>query len=95
MHKPVLRGSYTNTMGKSTRLTDAPSPFRYCFKTQASMFRIFIRPSAALRDIVDGSNGDFKAGKGWDACTGLGSPIGTAVMKALEKGSIDDAPLQG
>jgi len=39
---------------------------------------------AALHDIVDGSNGAFQAGKGWDACTGLGSPIGTAVMNALK-----------
>lgn len=32
------------------------------------------RPSAALRDIVSGSNGAFEAGPGWDACTGLGVP---------------------
>ena len=27
----------------------------------------------------------FKAGKGWDACTGLGSPNGQALLDALAK----------
>jgi kumamolisin len=30
----------------------------------------------AFRDITQGSNGDFVAAAGWDACTGLGSPNG-------------------
>ena len=38
---------------------------------------------AAFRDITQGNNGSFSAGPGWDACTGLGSPIGTGVVKAL------------
>jgi kumamolisin len=33
----------------------------------------------ALRDITSGNNGAFKAGPGWDACTGLGSPNGPAL----------------
>ncbi len=37
----------------------------------------------ALRDITQGSNGSFQARPGWDACTGLGSPNGTAVAAAL------------
>jgi kumamolisin len=37
----------------------------------------------ALRDITQGNNGDFEASKGWDACTGLGSPNGTALPQAL------------
>jgi kumamolisin len=48
----------------------------------------FINPAlyakpAALRDVTGGDNGDFVAAKGWDACTGLGSPNGTAVAAAL------------
>ncbi len=39
--------------------------------------------SAAFRDITSGNNGAYKAGPGWDPCTGLGSPIGTAVITAL------------
>ncbi len=30
-------------------------------------------------DIVSGNNGTYKAAKGWDACTGLGSPNGAAI----------------
>jgi kumamolisin len=38
---------------------------------------------ATFRDITQGDNGDYKAGKGWDACTGLGSPNGQSLLQAL------------
>ncbi len=37
----------------------------------------------AFNDITSGSNGDYNAGPGWDACTGLGSPRGEAILEAL------------
>jgi kumamolisin len=37
----------------------------------------------AFHDIVQGDNGDYRAGAGWDACTGLGSPNGQALADAL------------
>ena len=37
----------------------------------------------AFHDITDGNNGAFSAAGGWDPCTGLGSPIATAVIKAV------------
>jgi kumamolisin len=37
-----------------------------------------------LRDITSGNNGAYAAGPGWDACSGLGSPDGTALLKILE-----------
>ena len=37
--------------------------------------RLYASPGA-LRDITQGNNGDFAATRGWDACTGLGSPNG-------------------
>jgi len=37
----------------------------------------------AFRDITQGNNGGFSAGPGWDACSGQGSPIGSAVINAL------------
>jgi kumamolisin len=48
----------------------------------------FVNPTlyadpSAFRDITSGNNGAFSAGPGWDACTGLGSPHGTAVIAAL------------
>jgi kumamolisin len=41
----------------------------------------------AFHDIVTGSNGAYSAGPGWDACTGLGSPSGTNLLKALAAGT--------
>ena len=39
--------------------------------------------SGALRDIVAGDNGSYAAAKGWDACTGWGSPVGSKLLHAL------------
>lgn len=41
-----------------------------------------------LRDITSGNNGAYKAGPGWDACTGLGSPDGTKLAQALTSQSV-------
>lgn len=41
----------------------------------------------ATRDITEGVNGRFAAGEGWDPCTGWGSPIGTALLRALQGGA--------
>jgi kumamolisin len=38
---------------------------------------------AGFRDVTSGSNGGYSAGPGWDACTGLGSPDGTALLQRL------------
>jgi kumamolisin len=38
---------------------------------------------SAFRDITQGNNGTYQAGPGWDACTGLGSPNGQALLTAL------------
>ncbi|HET9052248.1 MAG TPA: S53 family peptidase, partial [Candidatus Dormibacteraeota bacterium] len=38
----------------------------------------------AFNDITSGDNGGYSAGPGWDACTGLGSPNGTALLAALK-----------
>ncbi len=42
------------------------------------------KENTTFHDITSGNNGAFSAGPGWDACTGLGSPIGTAVASALK-----------
>jgi kumamolisin len=38
---------------------------------------------ATFRDITQGNNGNYKAGKGWDACTGLGTPNGQNLLQSL------------
>jgi kumamolisin len=46
----------------------------------ASIYQI---GESAFRDITQGNNGAYQAGPGWDACTGLGSPNGQALLTAL------------
>ncbi|MCW2872486.1 S53 family peptidase [Actinacidiphila oryziradicis] len=40
-----------------------------------------------FRDITKGGNGAYKAAPGWDACTGLGVPDGTALLNHLKSGT--------
>ena len=42
-----------------------------------------LRTAGALNDVTTGDNGAYSAGAGWDACTGLGSPDGTAILLGL------------
>jgi kumamolisin len=42
-----------------------------------------VASAADFSDITSGNNGAYSAGGGWDACTGLGSPIGNQVAAAL------------
>jgi kumamolisin len=51
----------------------------------------FIQPAiyttqgkAAFRDIDQGDNGSFRAATGWDACTGLGSPIAPQLIRTIK-----------
>ena len=39
--------------------------------------------NAGFRDITQGSNGGYTAGRGWDPCTGLGVPVGTSLLTAV------------
>jgi kumamolisin len=41
----------------------------------------------SLRDVTQGTNGDFRAAPGWDACTGLGSPNGQVLLSTANPGS--------
>jgi kumamolisin len=45
------------------------------------------KAKSGFRDITSGNNGSFKAGPGWDACTGLGSPITNALIPLLVTGT--------
>jgi len=40
-------------------------------------------PLHCFHDITAGNNGAYSASYGWDACTGLGTPIGTQMLQAL------------
>ena len=45
------------------------------------------KAALAFNDITQGNNGAFSAGPGWDACTGLGSPIAGRLIPLLAPAS--------
>ncbi|MDR3752215.1 MAG: S53 family peptidase [Terracidiphilus sp.] len=45
------------------------------------------KAASAFNDITVGNNGGFSAGPGWDACTGLGSPIANKLIPLLAPAS--------
>ncbi len=45
-----------------------------------------LQGSAGFRDITKGNNGTYSAGPGWDACSGLGSPVGSSLLSLLQSG---------
>lgn len=45
------------------------------------------KAKSGFRDITSGNNGGFKAGPGWDACTGLGSPIAATLIPLMAAAS--------
>jgi kumamolisin len=50
------------------------------------------KAAAAFNDITQGNNGAFSAGPGWDACTGLGSPIAGTLIPLLAPAGTTPAP---
>src|SRR5262249_18651734 len=45
---------------------------------------ILYSETGTLRDISIGTNGSYAAAQGWDACTGLGAPVGSKMLAALK-----------
>ena len=41
------------------------------------------KAASAFNDVTEGNNGAFSAAPGWDACTGLGSPIASKLIPLL------------
>jgi kumamolisin len=50
------------------------------------------KAAASFTDITQGNNGAFSAGPGWDACTGLGSPIAAKLIPLLAPAGTAPAP---
>ena len=50
------------------------------------------KAASAFNDITQGNNGAFSAGTGWDACTGLGSPIAGTLIPLLATAGTTPAP---
>src|SRR5262249_20504009 len=52
---------------------------------------ILYSETSTLRDISIGTNGTYAAAQGWDACTGLGAPVGSKMLAALKGQSLKTA----
>ena len=52
---------------------------------------VLYQAASAFQDIVTGDNGGYEARQGWDPCTGLGTPNGTALMNVLTGASAAQA----
>jgi kumamolisin len=50
------------------------------------------KAAAAFNDVTSGNNGAFKAGPGWDACTGLGSPMASKLIPLLTPAGTTTTP---
>ena len=53
---------------------------------------LYAMTKSTLHDITTGNNDDsglghYTAQSGWDACTGLGTPNGTAILTSLQSSS--------
>jgi kumamolisin len=48
---------------------------------------LYKQAPTGFNDITVGTNGQYQAVPGWDACTGLGSPNGAALLRALQGGA--------
>ncbi len=53
------------------------------------------KSATGFRDITQGNNGAFSAAPGWDACTGLGSPIASALIPLLATSTTGKKPPKG
>lgn len=45
---------------------------------------LYRQPVGSFRDITKGDNGAFSARPGWDACSGLGAPVGARILESLD-----------
>jgi kumamolisin len=52
------------------------------------------KAASAFHDITQGNNGAFSAGPGWDACTGLGSPVASKLIPLLAPLSTPTQPVK-
>ena len=56
---------------------------RRCGHVQAQLYSLGRRRATALRPVTKGNNGLYRARKGWNACTGYGTPRGDELLAHL------------
>jgi kumamolisin len=56
---------------------------RRCGHINPLLYKGASQSTNGLRPVIKGSNGAYKAGPGWNPCTGCGTPIGTELLRSL------------
>jgi len=56
---------------------------RRCGHLHPHIYRLGKDRATALRPVLKGDNGLYRAGRGWNACTGYGTPRGDALLAYL------------
>jgi kumamolisin len=57
-----------------------------------TLYQHLAAQAGTFHDITSGNNGGYKAGPGWDACSGWGSPNGAAIVQGLAGASPAPTP---
>jgi kumamolisin len=65
------------------RLNQARS--RRCGHLHHALYQFGKERTAALHPVIKGNNGLYRAGEGWNACTGYGTPRGDELLKFLHR----------
>ena len=73
----MRRGNRRTPSGRFIEFTHKPL-------ADGSILGVFRDITVGNNDITGDLHGMYKAGPGWDACSGLGSPDGTALLTRLQ-----------
>ncbi len=86
----VLVDGQSTVIGGTSAVAPLMASLLACINEKLGSSVGFINPtiyqsSSAFRDVTQGNNNGQTAAVGWDACTGMGVPIGTQLEQALGK----------
>ena len=84
----VLVDGQPTVIGGTSAVAPLMAGYLACVNQKLGHSVGFINPAiyqnaSAFRDVTSGNNNGENAGVGWDACTGLGVPVGSKVEQAL------------
>lgn len=85
----VLVDGQNTVIGGTSAVAPLTAGLMAIFNQQLKTQLGFVNPDlyeavSGFRDITSGNNGYYNAAAGWDPCSGLGSPIGAALLSALQ-----------
>jgi len=83
-YKIIIDGIQT-VVGGTSAVAPLVAAYLVLVDVHGDIHDIIYKNEEVFNDIVEGNNGQYKARKGWDECTGLGSIKGMKLKEILEK----------